>query len=206
MKIVLNTRGANATELAVKAATIVSKMTGNANFPTPSPVLTSITTQINLVNAKLTEQQASFRTYQQKTAELQTERLNLSKLLETEASYVQIASNGDEAKIKSSGFDVRQKGSPIGVLPAPENLLLYAGYKDGEVNAAWNSVRGAKSYNVEISTDVNNADAWEFYKTVTRSRCSLSGFTSGSRIWVRVIPINGEGEGAPSDPAVKTVP
>jgi hypothetical protein len=90
-RVILNTSGTTANELAVKASTIVSKMTGNSNFPTPSPALTSITAEINSLNAKLTEQSTALRHYQQKTAEANAIRKNLLALLQLEATYVQLA-------------------------------------------------------------------------------------------------------------------
>ena len=42
--------------------------------------------------------------------------------------------------------------------------------------------------------------------TLTNSKTTLTGFTSGARIWVRVRAINSAGKGPWSDPAVKIVP
>lgn len=205
-KAILNLSRATANEVAVKASTIVSKMTANANFTTPAPTLSSITTQINLLNTKLTEQSTAFRTYQQKTVEVLTEKDNLLNLLDTEGTYVENAANGDEVKILSAGFDVKQKAIPIGLLPAPKDVLAEEGGSDGEVIVSWSPVRGAKSYVVEMSLDITSPDNWNYQATVTKSKCYLSALDSGTRIWVRVVAINAAGQGAYSDPATKTVP
>jgi len=205
-KAILNLSRATANEVAVKASTIVSKMTTNANFPAPAPALNIITSQISLLNTKLTEQETAFKTYQQKTVEVQTEKDNLINLLETEGNYVENVSNGDEIKILSAGYDVKQKAMPIGLLPAPKDVLASEGGSEGEVIVTWKPVRGAKSYVVEMSLDITSPDNWNYQATVTKTKCYLSALDSGTRIWVRVVAINAAGQGAFSDPATKTVP
>lgn len=205
-KISLRIAKATANEVVAKAATIVSKMTDNPNFSSPIPELSSIAQQADVVKDKLTRQQAAFQTYQQMTAELKTEKEKLMSMLETEAAYVQITSVGDEATILSSGFDIRQKAVAIGKLPPAKKLLVFEGMNEGEVNATWDPVKGARSYLVEMSTDITRPEAWVYQTTTTRGKCTLQGLPSGSRIWIRVAPINAAGQGAYSDPATKTVP
>jgi hypothetical protein len=69
--------------------------------------------------------------------------------------YVDLTSAGDEAKIESSGFSTRDLPAPVGELSAPGNLVSTTGDNEGEVDLAWNPVRGASSYQVEckINTD-----------------------------------------------------
>jgi hypothetical protein len=205
-KVTLNTSGATASDLVVKASTIVSKMTGNANFPTPSPALNSITTEITLLSAKLAEQQTAFRNHQQKTAEVHAQRKKVLELLQTEATYVQLTSGGDELKILSAGFDVREKATPLGLLPAPTKVLAEAGGSDGEIMVSFGRVYGAKSYVIEVSYDISSADNWDIFGIVTRTRSTLRGLESGKRIWVRVAAVSAAGNGAYSDPATKTIP
>jgi hypothetical protein len=205
-KISLNISRASASELATKATTVVSKMTGNTTFPAPSPALNSITAQVNLLNAKLTEQSAALRTYQQKSAEVQAEKKQLYLLLQTQATYVQLTSGGDEIKILSAGFDVKDNPSPIGTLEAPKKVLANAGGSDGEIEVTFNQVYGAKSYVIEVSYDVNNPEAWDIHTIVTRTKAKLANLESGKRIWVRVAAVNTSGRGAYSDPATKTIP
>lgn len=174
-KAILNLSRATANDVAVKAATIVNKMTGNTVFPAPSPALASITTQMNLLNTKLTEQKVAFQTYQQKTVEVLTEKDNLFNLLETEGNYVETAANGDEAKILSAGYDVKKAAVPIGLLPAPQNLLAKEGPNDGQVIGIWDTVKGAKSYVVELSYNIQYTTQWSYQATVTKAKCVISG-------------------------------
>ena len=205
-KAALNLRNASAAEVALKASTIVSKMTSNPNFTTPNPTLASITTQLNLLNTKLQEQDVAIKTQIQKTADVQIEKENLLELLNKECNYVDSAANGSDVKILSAGFDVKKDAVPLGLLPAPKKVLALEGANDGEINGTWEAVKGAKSYIVELSTDINDVSNWEHKVTVTKAKCTIVGLTSGVRVWIRVAAINGAGQGAYSDPATKTVP
>lgn len=205
-RAILNLSNATNAIAIVKANTIVSKMTGNASFTTPVPALNVITSQVALLNQKITDQKNAFQTYQQKTIEVNTEYDNLLNLLEAESNYVSNVANGDEAKILSAGFDVRKAPTPVGLLPAPKKVLASEGANDGEINGTWDKVSGAKSYIVEMTTTIDQPDSWAHVVTVTNSKCTLRELTSGSRVWIRVAAINAAGQGAYSDPATKTVP
>jgi len=113
---------------------------------------------------------------------------------------------GDKLAILSSGFEVRQKPMPFGMLPAPANVSAEAGGSDGEIIVKWDSVKGARSYIVEESFDISDPENWAYQATVTKTKCYISGMESGIRIWVRVVAVNAAGQGAYSDVATKTVP
>lgn len=205
-KAVLNLGHASAAEVALKASTIVSKMTGNTNFTTPSPTLAIVTAQLTTLNNKMREQAIAEKTASEKTAEMNTEKDTLTEVLQKLCSYVDGAANGVEAKILSSGFDVKKDAVAIGLLPAPKKVLALEGANDGEINGTWGTVTGAKSYIVELSTDIQDINGWTYQMTVTKAKCTITELTSGMRIWIRVAAINAAGQGAYSDPATKTVP
>jgi hypothetical protein len=81
-----------------------------------------------------------------------------------------------------------------------------AGDHDGELNAQWDPVHGAKTYEVQTSPDPFTATSWSKTKSVTPSSVVLTGFTSGARIWVRVRAIGTGGEGNWSSEISKIVP
>jgi hypothetical protein len=205
-KAFLNLSKASVNDIKLKAKMIVTKMTSNASFTTPAPALTAITAQIDLVTTKQAEQDAAFQTYQQKTKELGSEKDNLLNILDTERTYVETIANGDESKILSAGFDTKQPPTPIGELDAPKNMLAEEGGKAGEIMCTWKTVKGAKSYNVDQSTDISNADAWEHAVTVTKAKCVISNLAPGTRMWFRVAAIGSAGQSGFSDVTTKIVP
>ena len=126
-------------------------------------------------------------------------------LLNQEGAYVQTTSGGDAVKIQSSGFDVASDGGPIHMTKV-ENLGAATGDSPGEIDLNWNPVSGAKSYEIQTATDPNTPASWAFKDNATKSKVTLSGLTSASRIWVRVRAIGANDKGGWSDPAESIVP
>ena len=68
-------------------------------------------------------------------------------------------------------------------------------------------LKGAQSYEVQISVDPVSGTSWQPKLTAGKSSATLTGLTTGARIWVRVRGIGANNaSGVWSDPAVKTVP
>lgn len=205
-KAVSNTAKLSNEGVVTKATSIVQSMTGNTAFATPNPPLSDITDLSDKLALKLANQKTALKDYQTKTNEVQVAREDLEYALERERSYVEITSDGDKTKILSSGFDVKQDATPVGILPAPINVLLKQGGSDGELIATWKRVKGARSYVVEQSFEVGDSTNWSIIAVVTKAKCFLSGMESGTRCWIRVAAINAAGQGSYSDLATKTVP
>jgi hypothetical protein len=85
------------------------------------------------------------------------------------------------------------------------NLHAATGDSPGEVDVNWNSVDGARSYEIQTAPDPT-AGPWAFKDNSTKSKATLSGLTSASRIWVRVRAIGANDKGGWSDPAETVVP
>ena len=129
---------------------IVSSMTGNANFPTPSPDLALVTTaEGNLEKAY----QAALDKSLTAKAEQRTKNEDLNSLIRQLRDYVNGIANGDEDIVLSSGFEASKIPAPIGPMPQIVDVKAKGGDGDGSVFLRWKSVYGAKSYVVEMSTD-----------------------------------------------------
>ena len=70
----------------------------------------------------------------------------------------------------------------------------------------WDPTTGAKSYEIQVSPDPYTGTSWVNKAPSTKSKSSLTGLTSGTRVWVRVRATGTGGQGAWSDPATKIVP
>ena len=101
---------------------------------------------------------------------------------------------------------MRADATPVGIPEQPLSLVVTAGDFDGSLDAAWDAVRGAASYELQTSVDPVTPSSWAFKQTSSRSSAELNSFTSGAKIWVRVRAIGAAGAGPWSDPAAKTVP
>jgi len=195
-------------ELVSLANQIKTAMTGNANFTTPNPTLTAVGTLITTATTKVAAQKAAAQTAKQATADRDAALAELGVALIQLASYVDNTSGGDAVKIESAGMSVEAMAAPIGPLAQVGNLALSAGDDEGELDAAWDPVRGANNYELQTSTDPNVPANWHLIGSCSKSKKTLTGLTAGARTWVRVRAIapKEENNGAWSDPAVKTVP
>ena len=103
--------------------------------------------------------------------------------------------------ILSKVFALRSARTPSGPTPRVTNLQLSIGDSAGKVDSAWNSLfkMRVKSYEVQTVLNPLNNDPsvgpWVQQPTVTKSSCTITGFTSGARIWVRVRGIGPNGPG-----------
>ena len=152
-KVKLELDRKSATEVVELTKTIVKDMTGNASFATPVPALAAITTAQTNVSAALTDAEAARKIAQQKTAVVNQQLAILTTLLTQLGAYVDNICNGDEAKIRSAGMDIRSNGTPVGTLPKVTSVNASLGDNAGEIDLHWDRIPGAKSYVVETAID-----------------------------------------------------
>jgi hypothetical protein len=193
-------------EMVILAETIVTAMTGNANFPTPNPTLAAITTQKNTTHGKITGYKNLLDAAKAGLMQRDDETANLAALLTQLMAYVQNASGGDAAKIESAGMSVKGRSAPIGPMARVIDLLLSEGDHAGYVDAMWKPVKGAKGYEVQTCPDPISPTGWTPAQPSSKSSTTIQGLTSGAKVWVRVRALGAAGTGDWSDPALKVVP
>ncbi|HXI22415.1 MAG TPA: fibronectin type III domain-containing protein [Pyrinomonadaceae bacterium] len=204
-KVKLNFRGLSIRAKIAKGRQVIGSITGNPNFPNPHPALADVTALINAAESKASEVDATTQLRKTQTTELGALEDQLDAVMAQLASYVDSVSAGDEAKIQSAGLDTRAAASTTTEPPAvPSALDVTVGDRDGELDASWDTVAGAKSYIIELSEDQPNA--WRHSGVSTKSKYTLSGLVSGKRYWIRVAAINSVGQSGWSDPATKIAP
>jgi hypothetical protein len=205
-KIKLNLNRLNPDEIVGLANQIKTAMTSNASFPTPNPTLTALGTLITTASTKVAAQKAAAQSAQQATTDRDAALDALRAGLTLEAAYVENASGGDPVKIQSAGMGVRAPNAPVGPLGQVQNLSLSASDDEGGLDAQWDPVRGAKSYEIQECADPITSAGWHSVTPSSKSRATLTGLTPGQRLWARVRAIGKGTPGAWSDPAVKMVP
>ena len=204
-RIRLNLSKLSITEKIAKARQIVTALTGNASFPTPSPPLASITTAANELKTANDEVLASRQTAKEKTAIQNQKEDALNQLLTQCAAYVESVGGNNEQLILSAGMAMRAPAVATTDAPTqPEALTATAGDHDGEIDLSWDTVAGAKSYVIEKSPDPPTT--WTHAGVSTRSTFAVQNLTSGTRYWFRVAALNGNGQSGWSDPAMKIAP
>ena len=181
--------------LVTKTNQILASMTGNTNYPTPTPTLPVVQAAATAFSSALTAAADGGRT---KTAEKNAARTVLLGLLRNLALYVQQHCNEDLVVLLTSGFDAQKEPQPAGVLPAPLGATLTQGPLSGRLDFRTASVANASAYEGQMTTDINKSE-WEDVGTFTATRFSLDDLKPGTVYWARSRAVGSEGPGAWSD-------
>ena len=190
-------------DLLRHANRVVTALTDHEQFPTPNPPLSQLTAKADALQHKLHQRAELQRHLAIVGEELAALRVELMHLLNQLGQYVDNASGGNAALIRSAGMDVRAERVRITDIERPGDLTASVGDNDGEVALAWDRVRGAKSYELQASED---AASWQHAGISTRSKSSIASLTSGTKYWFRVRAIGSNAESPWSDPATSVAP
>ena len=181
--------------LVIKTDQIFTSMTGNTNYPDPTPTLPVVKASATTFSSALTAAADGGRT---KTAEKNAARTVLVGLLRNLALFVQLHSNDDLVVLLTSGFDAQKEPQPAGVLPAPQGAMLTQSTLSGQLDFRAGSVANASAYEAQMTTDINK-DEWENVGTFTATRFSLDDLKPGTTYWARSRAVGSAGPGAWSD-------
>jgi hypothetical protein len=184
-----------------KAQSIVVALTGNANFPTTTPPLAQITTELTAYQAAL-----AMPSGQPRDAQVAATRGQLADSLDKLARGLELVPNVTEAMLATSGFDLRKtpvfSGETVG---APGNVRLKQTGVSGVVQVLCDAVPRASAYELQYTQDPNNGP-WSDGGTFASTRgIGITGLTRGKDYWARVRAIGTSGPGSWSDPATALV-
>ena len=206
-RIKLSLNRLSLSERIAKARQIVTSLTGNSSFPTPTPALTAMSTAIAEAETAAAEAQQARQIAKEKTSIQNQKDEALSKMISQLAAHVESVAGDDERMILSAGMDTRERAvAATATTSEPQGLSVSAGDRDGELDLSWDKVAGAKSYVVEKSADPPTATGWSHAGVSTKSTFTVTGLTSGTRYWFRVAAVNTNGQSGWSDPAMKIAP
>ena len=183
----------------------VDKISANPAFPSPGGF-----PELELVVEKLAEYRTALAKADDgskaNTAEKNIVRAELEDGLTVLAFKVRELVAGDIPLFLSTGFDIKSEGQPVGLASTPSGLAAKEGPFSGSIALNWDFQQEARSFVVQMSTDISNPTAWTHESVVTRSEFTIVGLTSGTKYWFRVAAINAAGQGPYSDPATKYAP
>jgi hypothetical protein len=195
-------------ELLSAGSHLAEGLKDNEHFPAPTPPIAELTSIVD----ELAAAQVEYRKQRLLLDELKTSRDVIVKKLKdavaAEVAYVQEASGGDAKKILSANLHIEHGISlwPFGGLDQVAELSASAGDEPGEVDLAWDPVRGADGYEVEVSRELTPHDAWEAVASTTKSRVTVAQLESRHRHWFRVRAVTEDSTGDWSDPVTKFAP
>ena len=188
-------------EKLVMCQALETNLTGNANVPTPAPTIAALTAKRTAIVAKrnaVATARDSVLTLENDLANLETD---LEGMLTTEAATIISATAGDKAKMLTTGLPIKGDASPVGPMPAPQNLAARGGDLEGTVDINWDPVSGSSSYLGEYSTSPTGP--WTQFYAGTTSSTTATGLVSGTIYYLRVRAVGAKGPGPWSDIAQK---
>jgi len=177
---------------------VVLAMTNNvAIYDKPAPELTVIQSALDDFS---TAEAATADGGPSATSKKKNLRLVLVNLMRQLASYVAVACKGDMTNLILSGFPPQKPvRTPIGVLPAPQNLIVAHGMLSGELDARVNPVFGASTYNWTCTANTPGAVAQTGQSTA--ASFAFSGLTPGVSYTITANAVGAAGPGNWSNPA-----
>jgi hypothetical protein len=176
-------------ELNIKTSVIIQRLTENPHFPSPQPSLEEINqSRIAFVDALV----ASKTGDKQATLRKKECRSLLEKHLELLALYVNMNCSDNEEIAKSSGFNIKKKGKPVGILAKPSNLRVVNGPAKGTLIANIDRINRAKSYIYQITTaPVTETSIWETH-IISRKKMVFENLASGKEYAIKVAAVGKE--------------
>lgn len=173
----LGTARITPTALVEKGRNHVTKLTGNAAFPTPTPTLAALTAACDALDTA--NQAFDFNRGKTEKEARDVAFDALLDLLRELAGYVQAHGNNDKELILSTGFDVRRIATPLGELPAPGNVRALVTPYPGRLEVRWAAVPGRRLYSLFITSgDPMDPAGWKLLTQTSKNRYTVEGLTS----------------------------
>lgn len=168
--------------LESKTHSIISSMTGNPYFPTPTPTLAALETAADNYSSALVKAGTGNRA---DVADKNAKREILLNLMRIMCDCVNMTANGDSTMILSSGFDISKDPQPV-VLTRPENLKVENGVASGSLLLSVKAVKAAHAYFYEYTTDATLAPASWVSTSGTTCKTEFSNLQPGTLYYCRV--------------------
>ena len=182
-KIVVSFARTSDSNLSTKSQFIISSMTGNTNFTTPTPTLAVLTAARTAFDTALAAAQTRDVN---KIAVKNDKRELLIVLLRQLANYVELISNGNRTIMLSSGFELAKDGNDSVSLGNINNFTVTEGNNIGQVVSKCEGVENCISYLHCYTLDpVSNASIWTELATSTSSY-TFEGLESGKKYWFKL--------------------
>lgn len=187
-QIKIGLSGLNAVDLIAKTNDIVAAMTGNANFPTPTPDLPAlIAANTELQTAAEASRYGDSRMIENR----KNKQVIVEDLLRQLAAYVTMTATGDGAILATSGFELRRVPEPMPPLARPLNFVANRGTHEGSADLEWKSVTGGLTYMIQVSTTdpTVSDDNWKTAAVTTKVKHRIENLTKGTYYWYRVMAV-----------------
>ena len=195
------------TEKVAQGTTIKTGVTANAAiYVTPSPTMTAFGTTITTLQTKITARDSAAEAAKTATADLHAAAAAYDTSVTLLSAYAENITQGDEVKLESGGFELRNNPTPTNSLDAVQNLVLTVNGYPGMLHAHWDPLGGARLYDVQLSAEPVTESSWKSTTPSAASTTTIEDLTSATRVWVRVRGLVKKIKGPFSSPVPCTVP
>ena len=185
----------------------ITAMTGNASYPSGTRVPTDAqvqTAQDELAAADAAVDAAK-TVWENKIASRDAKEEAWDTVITARANNCEAVTPNDLVALSSTGFPLRNPGTPLGQLPAPGDLQAVASDNEGQIDLRCKSVSGASTYEWQMRLH-DNAATWQALKTSTTVKINVPSLTPGTVYAFRVRAIGSAGPGTWSDEATERAP
>lgn len=183
--------------VVAKSEYVETEMTGNANFPAPTPTVAQVTAaRTALVAALAAAESGAHADIAVKNEAVR----NLRDLLTKLARYVNSVAGGNVDKAVSSGFELAKRPEPIDKLEAPLELSARMSSYAGRIDLKWEHVRGARMYQVYICAgDPAVPKNWTVVGISSKAKHTVTDLEANKFFNFRVTALGRVGEGPASE-------
>lgn len=131
-------------------------------------------------------------------------RAVVEALMRSRARYVDDLAQGDASIIHKAAMETTAEKSPLGALPAPENVRAAYNGHSGQIRVRSSPVKGAASYVTECREHGPGAPGpWQQVKVSTSATITATGLTPGKEYAFRMKAVGAAGDSPWSDEVVK---
>jgi Fibronectin type III domain len=205
-RIRLNLRNLPVTAKVAKGRQILTAMTNNASFPTPTPSLADLTSALDDLEKAFGLVQAAKSEVTTRVVSQENAETRLDNILTQLAGYVESVAGRDDTLITSAGMETKAARSTPTIPTEPQAVSATAGRHEGEIFLSWKAVSNARSYTIESSLDPATSTSWTHVGIATSATKTIGSLKSGTRYWFRVAAVGAGGQSGWSEHATKVAP
>lgn len=162
---------------------VVNAMTGNVNFPNPSPAPAAFNIIIDDYGSAI---EAAKTKDVNAVARRNALQAKVVSALSAYGEYVNLMAKGDVEKLRSSGMDLNKERTPT-VLTKPI-ISVGQSTQPGSVQVRVTAGKGAEVYTYQYTESIDGDGVWHSITGATKSM-QITGLTEGKQYWFRVVAV-----------------
>ncbi len=196
VRVVVRLRGRSVLARLDQARFVVTKMTGNTNFPTLATQVTGLGSAADALESAIT---AANTGDHEAVGLKELAAVDVDDRMAKLCDSINGVAAGDREKLLTCGLPLRRDNTPIGELAPPDDLASRLTTTTQRVALEWKGPVGARTFNVYMST--NSAPfQWELIATTTKQKHNVDDLVSGNFYWFAVSAVGAAGESSMSKP------